>query len=80
MPPVNILRLTPKCNKLMRPTVGGYLADRASLEKYSNELFEMVASGKLDILIHDVYPLKDVARAHQDIESRKTKGKLLIKL
>ncbi|KAK7416931.1 hypothetical protein QQZ08_011821 [Neonectria magnoliae] len=80
VPPVNILRLTPKCIKLMRPVVGGYLADRASLEKYSNELFEMVASGKLDILIHDVYPLKEVARAHQDIESRKTKGKLLIKL
>ncbi|KPM35455.1 hypothetical protein AK830_g11122 [Neonectria ditissima] len=80
VPPVNILRLTPKCIKLMRPVVGGYLADRASLEKYSSELFEMVAAGKLDILIHDVYPLKEVARAHQDIESRKTKGKLLIKL
>lgn len=64
----------------MRPVVGVYVSDRASLEKYTNELFELITSGKVDILIHDVYPLKEVARAHQDIESRKTKGKLLIKL
>ncbi|KAF7554546.1 hypothetical protein G7Z17_g2823 [Cylindrodendrum hubeiense] len=80
VPPVNILRLTPKCIKLMRPVVSGYIADRASLEKYSAELFELITSGKVEILIHDVYPLKEVARAHQDIESRKTTGKLLIKL
>lgn len=80
MPPLNILRLTPKCIKLMRPVVGVYVSDRASLEKYTNELFELITSGKVEILIHDVYPLKEVGRAHQDIESRKTKGKLLIKL
>lgn len=39
----------------------------------------MVTSRKLEIAIHDVYPLKEAARAHQDIESRKTTGKLLIK-
>ncbi|KAM5345211.1 hypothetical protein ACJ41O_011073 [Fusarium nematophilum] len=77
--PVNILRLTPKCVRLMRPVVNGYLADRAGLEKYTGELFDMVKSKKLEIAIHDVYPLKEVARAHQDIEGRKTTGKLLIK-
>lgn len=80
MPPVNILRLTPKCVRLMRPVVSGYVSDRASLEKYANELFELITSGKVEILVHDVYPLKEVARAHQDIESRKTTGKLLVKL
>lgn len=39
----------------------------------------MLKSKKLEVAIHDVYPLKEVARAHQDIESRKTTGKLLIK-
>ncbi|KAH7159760.1 hypothetical protein B0J13DRAFT_433194 [Dactylonectria estremocensis] len=80
VPPVNILRLTPKCVRLMRPVVSGYVSDRASLEKYANELFELITSGKVEILVHDVYPLKEVARAHQDIESRKTTGKLLVKL
>jgi NADPH2:quinone reductase len=40
----------------------------------------MITSGKLDIAVHEVYPLKDVARAHQDIEGRKTSGKLIIKV
>lgn len=80
VPPVNILRLTPKCIRLMRPVVNGYLSDREGLEKYTNELFEMITSGKLDIAIHEVYPLKDVARAHQDLEGRKTTGKLVIKV
>ncbi|KAF4974696.1 hypothetical protein FZEAL_8433 [Fusarium zealandicum] len=77
--PVNILRLTPKNVRLMRPAVTGYTAERSDLEKYTNELFDMIKSKKLEIAIHDVYPLKEVARAHQDIESRKTTGKLLIK-
>ncbi|KAI5464920.1 hypothetical protein BGZ63DRAFT_412365 [Mariannaea sp. PMI_226] len=80
VPPVDILRLTPKCVKLMRPVVNGYVAERENLEKYTNELFEMITSGKLDIAIHEVYPLKEVARAHRDIEGRKTTGKLLIKV
>lgn len=28
--------------------------------------------------IHNVYPLKDVAEAHADLESKKTEGKLLL--
>ncbi|KAF4999539.1 hypothetical protein FDECE_11490 [Fusarium decemcellulare] len=78
--PVNILRLTPKAVRLMRPTVNTYVDERSSLEKYTNELFDMIKSDKVNIAIHDVYPLKEVARAHQDIESRKTSGKLLIKI
>lgn len=79
VPPVNILNLGPKNIKLMRPIVNGYVAERADLEKYTGELFDMIASEKLEIAIHEVYPLKDVARAHSDIEGRKTAGKLLIK-
>lgn len=79
MPPVNILRLTPKNLRLMRPVVNGFVAERADLEKYTTELFDLVASDKLEVKIHDVYPLSEVARAHTDIEGRKTTGKLLIK-
>ncbi|KAF5016978.1 hypothetical protein F66182_11171 [Fusarium sp. NRRL 66182] len=78
--PVSLFRLTPKNVRLMRPVVNGYLAERADLEKYTSELFDLVKSKKLHVTIHDVYPLKEVARAHQDIESRKTTGKLLIKI
>ncbi|GAB0136424.1 hypothetical protein EsDP_00004725 [Epichloe bromicola] len=78
VPPVNILRLGAKNVKLMRPVLNGYIAERQDLEKYTGELFELVASGKLNIAVHDVYPLSQAARAHVDIESRKTTGKLLL--
>jgi len=29
--------------------------------------------------IHEIYPLQEVARAHTDLEGRKTTGKLLLK-
>ncbi|GAO19266.1 uncharacterized protein UV8b_04980 [Ustilaginoidea virens] len=80
VPPLNILRLGPKNVKLLRPVVYGYVADRKDLEKYASELFELVSSEKVNIAIHKVYPLSEAARAHEDIESRKTTGKLLIRL
>ncbi|PHH89947.1 hypothetical protein CDD83_4894 [Cordyceps sp. RAO-2017] len=78
VPPFSILQLGPKNVKLMRPIVNGYVAERSDLVKYTSELFGFVTSHKLNVAIHDVYPLDDVARAHTDIESRKTTGKLLI--
>ncbi|KAF7549075.1 hypothetical protein G7046_g8458 [Stylonectria norvegica] len=79
VPPVNILRLGAKNVKLMRPVVGPYVSQRADLVKYTNELWEMIASKKIEIAVHEIYPLKEVARAHEAIEGRKTTGKLLIK-
>ncbi|UNI16791.1 NADPH:quinone reductase [Purpureocillium takamizusanense] len=76
--PLSILKLGPKNVKLMRPVVNGYVAERADLERYSAELFDLIASGKVSVAIHKTYALKDVAQAHQDIESRKTTGKLLL--
>ncbi|KAF4583177.1 quinone oxidoreductase [Ophiocordyceps camponoti-floridani] len=78
VPPLSLLRLTAKNIKLMRPTLNVYVADRGDLVKYSNELFDLVGSKKINVAIHNVYPLQDVARAHTDIESRKTTGKLLL--
>lgn len=78
--PLSILRLGPKNVRLMRPIVNGYVQKREDLEKYAAELFELITSGKVDVRIHDVYPLAEAGRAHTDIESRKTTGKLLIKV
>ncbi|KKA29000.1 hypothetical protein TD95_004149 [Thielaviopsis punctulata] len=80
VPPVEIFRLTPKNIKLLRPVVNGYVTTRGELDKYSGELFDKVLEGKLKVAIHKVYPLKDVAQAHTDIESRKTVGKLVLKI
>ncbi|KAL7925733.1 hypothetical protein ACQKWADRAFT_318785 [Trichoderma austrokoningii] len=80
VPPVNILQLGPKNVKLMRPIVNGYVAERADLERYTSELFDLVISKKVAVKIHKIYSLKDVAQAHIDLESRGTTGKLLLKI
>lgn len=72
-------RLSAKNIKLLRPSLFGYLATREEFETYTKELLEFIEQGKLDIKIHEVYPLKDAARAQDDLEGRKTTGKLLLK-
>lgn len=78
VPPFTIARLSPKNAKLLRPTLFNYIATRDEFEHYTNELFQFILKDKMDVRIHEIYPLKDVARAHQDIEGRKTTGKLLL--
>jgi NADPH2:quinone reductase len=42
------------------------------------ELLAAVSQGELELVIGGVYPLSDARRAHEDIASRKTHGKLLL--
>ena len=78
--PFTISRLSAKNVKLMRPTLFNYITTREEFEKYTKELFELIEQDKVDIAIHRTYDLKDVAQAHQDLEGRKTTGKLLLKI
>ncbi|KAI9753915.1 MAG: hypothetical protein M4579_004936 [Chaenotheca gracillima] len=79
VPPVTISRLTAKNTKLLRPTLVNYITLREEFEAYVNELFDFILKDKLNVRIHETYPLQDVARAHNDLEGRKTTGKLLLK-
>lgn len=79
--PLTIARLSPKNLKLMRPMLFAYLVTREEFATYTKELLEeFVKKDGMEVKIHEVYPLKDVARAHQDLEGRKTSGKLLLKI
>jgi NADPH:quinone reductase len=42
------------------------------------DLLGAVASGELEVVIGDVYPLSEVRRAHEDLAARRTTGKLLL--
>lgn len=48
----------------MRPTLFNYIYTREEYEQYANELFKMMAEDHFNTRIHETYPLKDVARAH----------------
>lgn len=78
VPPVTIAKLSPKNARLMRPTLFGYIVTREEFEGYVNELFQFILKDKLDVRIHETYPLSEVKRAHEDLEGRKSTGKLLL--
>ncbi|KAL8911297.1 MAG: hypothetical protein Q9171_003505 [Xanthocarpia ochracea] len=77
--PFLISKLSAKNAKVARPTLVNYIFTRDEFEHYSAELFKLMIDEKFSVRIHEIYHLKDVARAHTDIESRKTMGKLLLK-
>jgi len=63
-----------------RQTLFTHLATRESTQAMADELFEVVASGKVHIRIDQRYPLADVQRAHRDLEARKTTGCTILTL
>jgi NADPH2:quinone reductase len=57
-----------------RPSLVNYTAKRQDLLASAKELFDVVGSGKVKIKVNQTYPLKDAAKAHRDLEARKTTG------
>ena len=79
MPPIEPQRLAAAGSVyLTRPTLFDYLRTRDELLGRADELFAAVRAGKLHARIGATYPLADAARAHTDLEARKTVGKLLL--
>ena len=44
----------------------------------ANDLFRGVRSGAVEIGINQTYALKDAAKAHRDLEARKTTGSTVL--
>ena len=61
-----------------RPTLVTYTAKREDLLATANDLFAVVTSGAVKIPINQKYALKDAAKAHQDLESRRTTGSSIL--
>ena len=61
-----------------RPTLFVYIAKRQDLEASAAALFDVVSSGAVKIRINQRYALKDAAKAHADLESRKTSGTTIL--
>ncbi|HSQ68048.1 MAG TPA: quinone oxidoreductase [Polyangiaceae bacterium] len=61
-----------------RPTLATHVAKREALVAMASELFDVVRSGAVKIEIRQTYPLRDVARAHRDLEGRRTTGSTVL--
>jgi NADPH2:quinone reductase len=79
VPPFDPIVLTQKGSLfLTRPSLGAYIATPQELQQRADAVFGIIARGKLKLRIEHIYPLKDAAQAHRDLEGRKTTGKLLL--
>jgi NADPH:quinone reductase len=63
---------------LTRPSLMHYTEQRADLLAHARDLFDVMAKGVVRISINQRYPLAEAARAHQDMESRRTTGASLL--
>ncbi|MGN9906935.1 quinone oxidoreductase family protein [Phytohabitans sp. LJ34] len=63
---------------LTRPTLGHFVASVDELRRRAGDVLRWVADGTLKVTVGGRYPLAEAARAHADLESRRTTGKLLL--
>ncbi|QWF84407.1 quinone oxidoreductase family protein [Amycolatopsis sp. CA-230715] len=79
VPPIDPQRLNSGGSLyLTRPTAADYTATREELDWRAKELFDAIIDGSLDIRIGGRYPLADARTAHEDLQGRRTTGKLLL--
>lgn len=65
---------------LTRPHLADYMSSAEEIRARAAELFAAHRDGSLKVAIDKVFPLSDAAMAHETIEGRKTRGKLLLKI
>jgi NADPH:quinone reductase len=79
VPPVDPMRLEGGGSLfLTRPGLRHHTATREELLERARDVFGWIAEGKLRVRIGGRYPLEEARQAHEDLESRKTTGKLLL--
>lgn len=63
---------------VQRPTLQTYVRTPELLRERAAALFSLVADGKLEVRIGARYPLSEAGQAQEDLEARRTTGKLLL--
>ncbi len=63
---------------LTRPTLFDYIDKRSDLVASASELFDVVASGAVNVDVRQTYALQDAAQAHEDLKARKTTGSTVL--
>jgi NADPH2:quinone reductase len=81
VPPVDPSTLAPKGSLfLTRPTLTHYAASREEVQWRATDLFNWQKSGELKLRCDFVFPLADAAKAHRELEARRTTGKVLLRV
>jgi NADPH:quinone reductase len=78
VPPFDPAVLGPKGSLfLTRPGLNQYMATRDELMSRMRDIFAWLASGTLKVRIGHVFPIAEARRAHEELEARRTTGKVL---
>jgi NADPH2:quinone reductase len=79
VPPFDLQRLNSGGSLFVtRPTLGHYVRDRDELAWRAGDVLGGLADGSLEIEIGGRYALEDAPRAYEELEGRRTTGKLLL--
>lgn len=79
VPPFSISLLQQKGSLFAtRPVLFHYIAERKELDTAAEELFDVVRKGVVRIVINQRYKLEEAAKAHDDLESRRTSGTTIL--
>ena len=63
---------------ITRPAIMHYVAKRNDLEWTANDLFNAISKGVIKSNVNYEFSLKDAVKAHEAIESGKTKGSIIL--
>ncbi len=63
---------------LVRPSMFHFISTRAELARAAKELFDLLGRGVIKVHIGQTYPLREAARAHADLEARRTTGSTVL--
>jgi len=79
VPPFDAQVLSAKGSLFMtRPTLAHYTATRDELLSRAKDVFAWIADGSLKIRIGATFPLAEAAKAHEELQGRRTTGKVLL--
>jgi NADPH2:quinone reductase len=79
VPPFNVTLLSQKGSLFAtRPSLGNYIETRKDLVATANDLFDVIARGKVKIAINQTYALEDAPQAHRELEARLTTGSTIL--
>ncbi|HKF49815.1 MAG TPA: quinone oxidoreductase [Terracidiphilus sp.] len=79
VPPVDLIQLSSKGSLFVtRPTLWHYVATREELEWRANDVLNWVATGELNLRMEHTFPLTEAGKAQDDMENRRTTGKILL--
>ncbi len=79
VPPVDPQRLNAAGSVyLTRPTLAHFTRTAQEFAWRTGELFNAVAGGTIAVTVSGHYPLADAARAHRDLQGRKTIGSIVL--